>query len=120
MTPRTTKQLFDRITLVEGDAIAESTVASVAAGVSGGDIVFVILDSKHSFDHVLRELDAYAPLVTPGSYVVVTDGVMEDLHDVPGGGGDAWRRDNPKAAATTWMSVGVRAFLMYFSGDTSQ
>jgi cephalosporin hydroxylase len=98
-------ELSDRITLLEGDAVADDTVARVKAEVAGADGVLVILDSNHSFAHVRRELDAYAPLVTPGSYVVVTDGVMEELHDVPGGGGEAWRRDNPKAAALDFLET---------------
>jgi len=50
--------------------------------------VFVILDSDHSQAHVARELEAYAPLVTPGSYLLVQDGVIDTLpvfaHGRPG------------------------------------
>jgi cephalosporin hydroxylase len=56
------------------------------------------LDSNHSYAHVTAELEAYAPLVTPGSYIVATDGLMEFLNDVPRGQ-PAWQTDNPKAAA---------------------
>ena len=41
--------------------------------------MLVILDSNHTHEHVLAELDAYAPLVSPGSYCVVFDTVIEDL-----------------------------------------
>jgi cephalosporin hydroxylase len=58
----------------------------------------VVLDSDHSKAHVARELEAYGPLVTAGSYIVATDGIMQDLHDVPRGRAD-WRDDNPAAAA---------------------
>jgi len=40
----------------------------------------VILDSDHSEEHVRRELELYAPLVTPGSYCLVQDGVIDALH----------------------------------------
>ena len=43
----------------------------------------MILDSDHSKAHVLRELEAYHSLVSPGSYLVATDGLMRDLDDVP-------------------------------------
>lgn len=33
----------------------------------------VNLDSDHSADHVFKELVAYAPFVTPGSYLVCED-----------------------------------------------
>ena len=45
--------------------------------------VLVILDSGHTRDHVARELECYAPLVTKGSYIIATDGIMKDIADVP-------------------------------------
>jgi cephalosporin hydroxylase len=95
--------LADRITLVEGDSSAPSVVDSVAAMVRDDDVVLVILDSDHSRAHVLAELEAYAPLVTPGSYALVADGAMEILHDVPRGEA-AWRDDNPAAAVRTFLA----------------
>jgi cephalosporin hydroxylase len=47
---------------------------------------------------VARELEAYAPLVTPGQYLIATDGIMRDLHDVPHGAAH-WTGDNPAEAA---------------------
>ena len=46
----------------------------------------------------MAELEAYAPLVTVGSYIVATDGVMRDLTDVPRGNRD-WDTNNPTQAA---------------------
>jgi cephalosporin hydroxylase len=86
------------ITLIEGDAVAEDTLTRVRANVGASEAVLVLLDSNHSRQHVLAELEAYAPLVTPGSYIVATDGLMEFLDDVPRGQA-SWRTDNPKAAA---------------------
>lgn len=91
-------RLYPRITLLERDAIAPDTVAAVKAHIAEGERVMVVLDSNHTKAHVAAELDAYAPLVTPDSYIVVTDGSMEVLHDVPRGKSD-WRTDNPSAAA---------------------
>jgi cephalosporin hydroxylase len=86
------------ITLVEGDSVAPATVARVRAALVPGERPLVVLDSSHTRAHVLAELEAYAPLVAPGSYAVVTDGIMADLHDVPRGQ-PGWRDDNPGAAA---------------------
>jgi cephalosporin hydroxylase len=58
----------------------------------------VILDSSHAKAHVLKELEAYAPLVTPGSYIVATDGIMQLVHDTPRGK-PQWDSDNPTQAA---------------------
>jgi cephalosporin hydroxylase len=63
-----------------------------------GETVMVVLDSDHSYKHVKDELEAYAPMVTPGSWIVATDGVMRDLEDVPRGKA-GWATDNPANAA---------------------
>jgi cephalosporin hydroxylase len=70
----------------------------VRALVQPGQRTLVILDSNHSYAHVLAELQAYAGLVTPGSYIVATDGIMQDLADVPRGQ-PGWTDDNPTRAA---------------------
>jgi cephalosporin hydroxylase len=91
-------ELAPMITLVEGSSVDPGTVSRVRQLVRREDRVLVLLDSNHSKAHVARELEAYAPLVSVGSYIVATDGIMEDLHDVPRGQ-PAWEDDNPKAAA---------------------
>jgi cephalosporin hydroxylase len=64
--------------------------------------VLVILDSNHTRQHVLDELRAYHSFVTPGSYIVATDGIMYDLHDVPGGQ-PHWNEDNPVSAVHDFL-----------------
>jgi cephalosporin hydroxylase len=97
-------RLAHRITLIEGDSAAPETVARVRelAGATGP--IMVILDSDHSRAHVLRELEAYAPLVTPGSWIVAEDGIMHDLADVPGGHPE-WIDDNPTEAARLFAAA---------------
>lgn len=90
--------LFPFITLVEGSSTAPEVVSRVHGLVGPGSSALVILDSNHSKQHVARELDCYCDLVTPGSYIVATDGIMEDLSDVPRGRPD-WIHDNPAEAA---------------------
>jgi len=90
--------LSDRITLIEGSSTAPDIVAQVKALVQPGEKVLVILDSNHTYAHVLAELEAYADLVSPGSYIVATDGIMQDLADVPRGT-PGWVTDNPTCAA---------------------
>lgn len=65
------------ITMVQGSSIAEETVQQVRELAKGYKRVLVCLDSNHTADHVLAELQAYAPLVTAGSYCVVFDTVVE-------------------------------------------
>lgn len=90
--------LHDRITLIEGSSTAPDIVAQVQALVKPGETVLVILDSNHTYAHVHDELVAYAGLVTPGSYIVATDGIMFDLADLPRGT-PGWTTDNPTFAA---------------------
>jgi len=86
------------ITLIEGSSTAPEVVQRVRALIRPGETALLILDSNHSYDHVAAELEAYADMVTPGSYIVATDGIMLDLADVPRGHGQ-WATDNPSHAA---------------------
>jgi cephalosporin hydroxylase len=97
-------ELFDFITLIEGDSVGHSVINTVHAQIAPTDVVLVILDSNHSRAHVLAELEAYADLVTPESYIVATDGVMAWVHDVPRGT-PSWEHDNPTNAARDFLDA---------------
>lgn len=99
--------LFHRIELVEGSSTDEKIVAGVKSMVKENEKVLVILDSNHTYQHVFDELEAYADLVPIGSYIVATDGVMQDLSDVPRGKSD-WDIDNPTRAAADFVKVNDR------------
>lgn len=86
------------ITLLEGSSIDPVIVAQVKALIRPHETVLVLLDSNHTKAHVASELEAYHSFVTPGSYIVATDGSMRDLYDVPRGKPE-WATDNPAAAA---------------------
>jgi cephalosporin hydroxylase len=69
-----------RVTFLLGSSTAPEIVEQVRAQArSVPGPVLVILDSDHSAAHVAREMDAYAPLVTPGSYMLVQDGLIDVL-----------------------------------------
>ena len=86
--------LSRRFTLIEGSSIDQATVDEVRRHIQPDDKVMVTLDSNHTAAHVAKELRLYAPLVTPDSYLVVFDGVMQVLTDAPGGQ-PTWDQDNP-------------------------
>ena len=95
-------QLAPLIQLCEGS----STDPWIVDGVSRdcrGKKVLVILDSNHSKEHVARELECYHGIISPGSYIVATDGNMADLHDVPRGSPE-WKWNNPQEAALEFAS----------------
>lgn len=95
--------MFYRIEMIEGPSTDPDTIQQVKAFAVGFERILVCLDSNHTHDHVLAELDAYAPLVSVGSYCIVFDTAIEDLPaDVfpnrPWGPGD-----NPKTAVHEFL-----------------
>ncbi|PJF24681.1 MAG: hydroxylase, partial [Phototrophicales bacterium] len=91
------------ITLLESSSIEPSALSSVKQIVRADDVVMVVLDSNHSRDHVLKELRAFAPLVTPGSAIVAMDGIMPRFAALPGAQA-SWRVDNPAAAIQEFLN----------------
>jgi len=91
-------ELSSYITLVEGSSTAPEVLDHVRSLIKPGESVLVILDSNHTRQHVLDEMRSYCDLVTKGSYLVATDGIMKDFNDVPRGNPE-WIWDNPNKAA---------------------
>jgi len=91
------------ITLIEGSSTDMATVEQVKALIRPGERVMVALDSHHTYDHVMAELRTYADLVSPESYLLVEDGVMIELADVPGAQ-PSWAHDNPASAARDFVA----------------
>jgi cephalosporin hydroxylase len=92
-----------KIHTVAGSSIAPEVARQIARHAEGYDRVMVFLDSNHTHDHVLEELELYAPYVSQGSYCVVWDTGVEDLPenmyaDRPWGKGN-----NPKTAVWEYM-----------------
>ena len=71
----------NRMELIEGSSIATEIISKVYDLSKGYKRIMVFLDSNHTHDHVYSEMEAYAPLVSSGSYCVVFDSVIEDLPD---------------------------------------
>lgn len=96
--------MSSRIQMIQGSSIAPETIAQVEKIASGFQRILVFLDSNHTHEHVLAELEAYAPLTSVGSYCVVFDTVIEDMPgemfpDRPWGPGN-----NPKTAVWEYLS----------------
>ncbi|MCG2735267.1 MAG: cephalosporin hydroxylase family protein [Candidatus Methanoperedenaceae archaeon] len=112
-------ELFSYITLIEGDSTDKGIVNQVKQLIEPDEIVLVILDSNHSKQHVLKELKAYSPLVTKGSFIVATDGLMKDLYDVPRGKAE-WAWDNPTAAAIEFVNDDPRFIIEKLKWDFNE
>jgi cephalosporin hydroxylase len=97
--------MASRIQMIQGSSIAPEVVAQVKAIAAAYKRILVCLDSNHTHDHVLGELEAYAPLTSVGSYCVVFDSVVEDMpkemsFDRPWGPGN-----NPKTAVWKYLET---------------
>jgi cephalosporin hydroxylase len=95
--------LAHMIKMIQGSSISSSVIRQVHEFAKGYSRILVSLDSNHTHDHVLAELEAYAPLTSHGSYCVVFDTVIEDLPDdmFPD---RSWKKGNsPKSAVREYL-----------------
>lgn len=97
--------LFPYITLIEGSSIDESVVQQVKAQIKPDDTVMVMLDARHLKDHVEKELELYAPLVSVGSYIVAMDGIMGKLGQNAPRTAPDWSWNNPTEAAKAFVQA---------------
>ena len=90
------------ITLIEGSSTSPEVVSKVKQQVKLGDKVLILLDSNHTYSHVMDELKAYSGMVSLNSYIVATDGIMEYVVGAPRTNAD-WVTNNPKKAAEQFV-----------------
>jgi len=103
--------MFKRIKMIEGSSIDEKIVKKVYQLAKNKKQILVILDSNHSHEHVLKELELYSPLVKKNSYLIVFDTVIEDIstsktlshQKKPWGKGN-----NPKTAVQSFLKINNR------------
>lgn len=95
--------MFRRIELIEGSSTDAEVFARVRSIADGQQTVLVALDSNHTHDHVVAELRLYSRLVTPGSYLIAFDTIVEQMPE-EFSGNRPWKPGNSPATA-------VRQFL---------
>ena len=95
--------LRSRIQIIDGSSVSAEVAGRVREAVGQRRPVLVILDSNHTHDHVLRELELYSGLVTRGSYLIVLDTIVELLPE-------ASRADRPWSRGNSPLSA-VQEFL---------
>lgn len=91
----------DRIVDITGDSSSDEVVEQVAR-LCEGKRVLVLHDGDHTREQVTKDLAAYAPLVSVGSYLIIEDGIV-DLFEP--GDGLGWRRDGPLAAVEEFITA---------------
>jgi cephalosporin hydroxylase len=96
--------MIKRIKMIQGSSIAPEIVSQVEKYAAGKKRILVCLDSNHTHDHVLSELNLYSPFVTTGSYIVVFDTIVEDLPEGYFSQKRPWGiSNNPKTAVDTFL-----------------
>jgi len=100
--------MFERIDMIQGSSIDDAIAAQVAAIATEAKRVMVVLDSNHTHEHVLRELELYAPLVTKGCYLVVCDTLIEDMPEGSFPNRPWDKGDNPRTAVDAFLETTER------------
>ena len=89
--------------MIQGSSIAPEIIEQVRQVASGYKRILVCLDSNHTHEHVLTELEAYAPLTSVGSFCVVFDTIVEDLPDEMSSDRQWGKGNNPKTAVWEYL-----------------
>ncbi len=95
-------KLSKNIKLIEGDSTTTETYEKVLNLVSPNSKIMVFLDSNHSKEHVLKELELFSKLVSINSYIIVCDGIMKYLKNAPRTKPD-WSHNNPVSAIKDFL-----------------
>ncbi len=95
--------MFKRITLMEGSSVDDETAKKVFDFAKNKQRVLVVLDSNHTHEHVLKELEIYSQLVTKDSYLIVFDTLVEDMPDSLSGDRPWGKGNNPKTAVWEFL-----------------
>ena len=99
--------MFKRIKMIEGSSVDPLIIDQVKKIAEGKDRIIVLLDSNHTYEHVLAELNAYASLVSLNSYIVVFDTIVENLpEDYMPGEKRAWGvGNNPMTSVDEFLKT---------------
>lgn len=95
--------MYSRIDMIQGSSVAQEVIEKACSYAKGYQNVLVCLDSMHTHDHVLAELNAYAPLVSKGSYCIVFDTIIEDMPDDTFPDRPWSKGNNPKTAVWEYL-----------------
>lgn len=94
-----------KITMFEGSSVSDEMIKKVNDFAKKGKRIMVILDSNHTHDHVLAELEAYANLVSKDSYCIIFDTVIEDMPDNSFPNRPWGKGNNPKTAVWKYLKT---------------
>ncbi|MGZ8271521.1 MAG: cephalosporin hydroxylase family protein [Methylophilus sp.] len=97
--------MANRIDMIQGSSIAKDIIQKVKDYAKSYKKILISLDSNHTHEHVLAELEAYAPLTSKGSYCVVFDSIVEDMPEEHSGDRPWGPGNNPKTAVWEYLKT---------------
>jgi cephalosporin hydroxylase len=100
--------LYKRIKMIEGSSVDENVSRTVYKFAKDKRKIMVILDSNHTHEHVLKEMQLYSPLVTRGSYMIVFDTVIDDIPKSFFKNKPWSKNNNPKSAIKEFLKNSYR------------
>ena len=100
--------LFKRIKLIEGSSINDSVIHKIKKIIKDKKKIMILLDSHHTEQHVLEELEKYSPFVRSGSYIVVFDTIIEDMKKHHSKNRPWNHGNNPKTAVSKFLKKNKR------------
>jgi cephalosporin hydroxylase len=100
------------IMLIEGDSVNKDVVSRADSIIASDHTVLVSLDSNHTHDHVLQELQLYAPLVSLGSYIVAFDTAIEEFGHLDKNQDRPWGKGNNPGTAVKEFMKGNKEFIV--------
>jgi len=96
--------MFKRIELIENNSVSKETIAKIRKMVPKDSKIIVCLDSNHTKDHVLKELQLYSKFVNLGGYIVVFDTIGSKLAEL-GACEKSYSNNSPKEAVEDFLTV---------------
>lgn len=98
----------DRIRMIQGSSTDGKVAGRIHEYARSYERPLICLDSLHTHEHVLKELELYSPLIKPGSYCVVFDTVIEEMPESLSSGRPWGRGNNPKTAIGEFLKKNDR------------
>jgi len=100
--------IFKRISMIQGSSTDQDIAEAVYKIAYGKKNIMVILDSNHTHEHVLKELQLYSPLVKKGGYLIVFDTIIEDMPEDFYSNRPWGKGDNPQTAVREFLKTNKR------------
>ena len=97
--------MASRIQMIQGSSIDPKIISQVHEIAKVYNKILVCLDSNHTHEHVLAELEAYAPLTSKDSYCIVYDTAVEDMPAALAGSRPWGPGNNPKTALWEYLKT---------------